>query len=124
MVWFYSLCCLFIITNPHKIVQNGDLNWIKCNVSPKGYCTLTTSAYIPYFKEKHVSLVVRLNKKCYDETDFLRRNIQHMDQYYLDGLCPPTKILNRIAGEFETVPPGGIKLAQRIEDRKAVRMIQ
>jgi hypothetical protein len=49
-------------------------------------------------------LVVRLNKKCYDETDFTKKGIDHYDQYYLDGSCPPMKILLKVVAAFEKVP--------------------
>jgi cell division cycle 14 len=97
--------------------QNGDLNWIvkdriiafagphyRRNVSPEGYCTLTPAHYIPYFKEHKVDLVVRLNKKCYDEQDFVNAGIRHFEQYYLDGSCPPIKTLDSILEAFESVP--------------------
>ncbi len=97
--------------------QNGDLNWIvrnkilafagpqyKRNISKEGYCTLTPSDYIPYFLKNNVGLVVRLNKKCYDETDFTKKGIEHFEQYYLDGSCPPMKVLQKIVAVFEKVP--------------------
>jgi protein-tyrosine phosphatase len=97
--------------------QNGDLNWIirgrilafagphfRRNVSPEGYCTLTPDDYIPYFKQENVDLVVRLNKRCYEEEEFIQADIRHYEQYYLDGSCPPIKILNRVLEAFETVP--------------------
>lgn len=97
--------------------QHGDLNWIvrnkilafagpqyKRNISKEGYCTLTPSDYIPYFLKNNVGLVVRLNKKCYDETDFTKKGIEHFEQYYLDGSCPPMKVLQKIVAVFEKVP--------------------
>mmetsp|Transcript_40190 Transcript_40190/g.97082 ORF Transcript_40190/g.97082 Transcript_40190/m.97082 type:complete len:541 (+) Transcript_40190:676-2298(+) len=97
-------------------VENGDLNWImkgkilafagpsyKKTVSPEGYCTLAPADYIPYFKKKKVGLVVRLNKKNYEEQDFIDAGIQHLEQYYLDGSCPPMKILQKVLAEFESV---------------------
>eukprot|EP00978_Attheya_sp_CCMP212_P026329 scaffold86361_cov60-Attheya_sp.AAC.4 len=99
-------------------VENGDLNWIikdkilafagphyQREVSPEGYCTLAPSDYIPYFRRKKVGLVVRLNKKCYDEKEFVNAGINHFEQYYLDGSCPPIKVLQRIVGVFERVQP-------------------
>jgi len=98
-------------------VENGDLNWIvqgkilafagpsfKKTVSPEGYCTLAPSDYIPYFQKKNVGLVVRLNKRMYDEAEFQRAGIQHLEQFYLDGSCPPMKILDRVVSSFEAVP--------------------
>ena len=100
-------------------IQNGDLNWIiqgkimafagpsyKKTVSPEGYCTLAPSDYIPYFKARNVGLVVRLNKKNYEEQDFIKAGIDHLDQFYLDGSCPPMKILQKVLSAFEAVPEG------------------
>jgi hypothetical protein len=91
--------------------QNGDLNWIvkdkilafagpsfERNVSPEGYCTLAPSDYIPYFQRKNVGLVVRLNKRCYNEQDFVNAGIKHVDAFFLDGSCPPTKVLYKVLG--------------------------
>ena len=46
----------------------------------------------------------RLNKKCYDERDFTKAGIDHYEQYYLDGSCPPMKTLQKILTAFEGVP--------------------
>ncbi|KAL3934397.1 MAG: hypothetical protein SGARI_003398, partial [Bacillariaceae sp.] len=73
-------------------------------VSPEGYCTLAPSDYIPYFQKHNVGLVVRLNKKNYEQQDFIDAGIQHLDQFYLDGSCPPMKILQRVLRSFEAVP--------------------
>jgi cell division cycle 14 len=94
--------------------QNGDLNWIvkdkilafagpsfERNVSPEGYCTLAPSDYIPYFQRKNVGLVVRLNKRCYNEQDFVNAGIKHVDAFFLDGSCPPTKVLYKVLEAFE-----------------------
>mmetsp|Transcript_10726 Transcript_10726/g.31746 ORF Transcript_10726/g.31746 Transcript_10726/m.31746 type:complete len:519 (-) Transcript_10726:211-1767(-) len=99
-------------------VENGDLNWIiqgkilafagphyRRQITPEGYCTLTPAEYIPYFRKKNVGLVVRLNKKCYDENEFTNAGIDFVEQYYLDGSCPPMKILQRVVAAFEAVPP-------------------
>jgi len=71
------------------------------HVSPEGYCTLAPSDYIPYFQRKNVGLVVRLNKRCYDEQDFIKAGIRHMDAFFLDGSCPPMKILMKVVRGFE-----------------------
>jgi protein-tyrosine phosphatase len=75
-------------------------------VSPEGYCTLSPADYIPYFKQKKVSLVVRLNRKAYHEQDFEQAGIEHLEQFYVDGSCPPIKILDRVVQAFESVPEG------------------
>ncbi len=100
-----------------SILQNGDLNWIikdkilafagpqyRRNVTRDGCYTLTPADYIPYFQRKNVGLVVRLNKKQYDENQFRSAGIEHFEQYYLDGSCPTYDILEKIVAAFETVP--------------------
>lgn len=51
--------------------------------------------YIPHFKRWGVKLVIRLNKKYYDEKKFTRAGFNHLDLYYLDGSNPPSHILQR-----------------------------
>lgn len=100
-------------------VENGDLNWIvpdkilafagpsyERHVSPEGYCTLAPSDYIPYFKQKNVGLVVRLNKKMYHEQDFVDAGIDHIEAFFLDGSCPSMEILQGVVKAFEEVPEG------------------
>lgn len=53
-----------------------------------------------------MALVVRLNKKNYHEQDFIQAGIDHLDQFYLDGSCPPMSILQRVLAGFEAVPAG------------------
>jgi len=74
------------------------------HVSPEGYCTLSPGDYIPYFLEKKVSLVVRLNKKAYHEEDFVEAGINHVEAFFLDGSCPPMAILHGVVEAFENVP--------------------
>lgn len=106
---FFSYECL--------LPQNGDLNWIvqgkflafagpqfKRNVTRDGCYTLTPQDYIPYFQNRNVGLVVRLNKRMYDENDFRRAGIEHFEQYYLDGSCPTLPLLKKIVKAFEAVP--------------------
>ncbi|GBG28720.1 Dual specificity protein phosphatase CDC14A [Hondaea fermentalgiana] len=89
-------------------VEAGDLNWIMPNKflafagphdrrmrTREGYDTLTPEHYIPYFKRRNVTLVIRLNRKCYDEKRFERAGIRHLDLVYPDGTCPPDHILKR-----------------------------
>ena len=97
-------------------VENGDLNWIvsdkilafagphmKKVVTPEGFCMLTPADYIPYFLKTKVKLVVRLNKRCYDEGDFERAGIGHVEHYYLDGSCPPMGILQSVLADMESI---------------------
>ena len=98
-------------------VENGDLSWIAdnkiCafagphnthNSSVEGYLTLTPEDYIPYFQKKNVGLVVRLNKKYYDEGRFTRAGIRHQEFYYLDGSCPSDQLLRTIVKALEDEP--------------------
>ncbi len=73
-------------------------------VTREGCYTLTPSDYIPYFQRKNVGLVVRLNKKLYDENEFRAAGIDHFEQYYLDGSCPTYAILQKVVSALETVP--------------------
>jgi len=96
-------------------VENGDLNWIvkgkicafagpsyQKYISPEGYCTLSPNDYIPYFQKRNIKLVVRLNKKNYNESDFINNGIQHFEQFYTDGSCPTMIILQRILSQFDS----------------------
>jgi len=76
------------------------------HVSPEGYCTLAPADYIPYFQKKNVTLVVRLNKKAYNEQDFIDAGIDHLEAFFLDGSCPPMKVLHEVVEAFERVPAG------------------
>lgn len=71
-------------------VENGDLNWCwegkflafagphqSTEVPMEGYHALPPDHYIPYFKRKNVTLVIRFNKKCYDANSFKRAGIDH-----------------------------------------------
>lgn len=91
----------------YEQVENGDLNWIINNkflafagpqnsreLTSEGYYTLTPEDYVPYFHKHNVQLVIRLNKKCYQERKFKDTGINHMELYYLDGSIPPTRVLN------------------------------
>jgi protein-tyrosine phosphatase len=74
------------------------------HVSPEGYCTLPPADYIPYFQLKNVGLVVRLNKKGYNEENFIDAGIDHLEAYFDDGSCPPMHILETVLKAFEAVP--------------------
>lgn len=74
------------------------------HVSPEGYCTLAPADYIPYFQQKNVGLVVRLNKKFYNEQDFVDAGISHVEAFFLDGSCPSLEILHGVIDAFEAIP--------------------
>lgn len=101
----------------YEQVENGDLNWIvqnkflafagpqfRRNVSREGCYVLTPQDYIPYFQMRNIGLVVRLNKRMYDEEDFRKAGIEHFSQHYLDGSCPSMPILQSVIQAFESVP--------------------
>lgn len=98
----------------YEKVEEGDLSWImqgKClafagptfsrSQTPEGCCSLTPSDYIPYFKRKNVGLVVRLNAKNYEEEDFIRAGIEHVEFSYKDGSNPPPELLREIVAAME-----------------------
>jgi protein-tyrosine phosphatase len=88
---------------PNKILAFAGPSYER-QVSPEGYCTLSPSDYIPYFLQKNVGLVVRLNKKMYHEQDFVDAGIQHVEAFFLDGSCPSREILDSVLDAFEKVP--------------------
>jgi cell division cycle 14 len=65
---------------------------------------LTPEHYIPYFKKKNVTLVVRLNDKQYDEKKFLNAGIDHLDLIYPDGTNAPMPILMKFLEACEKTP--------------------
>lgn len=75
---------------PHDVRRQQD-----------GYFTLTPDDYIPHFKRWGVQLVVRLNKKYYDENRFIRAGMEHMHMYYLDGSTPTNELLQRFLRRAE-----------------------
>lgn len=93
--------------------SNGDLSWIQYGKilafagphnhrsSHDGYYTLTPEDYIPQFKKWGVKLVIRLNKKYYDEERFIKAGMDHLDLYYLDGSNPPEHILATVMDAME-----------------------
>lgn len=55
----------------------------------------TPDDYVPIFKQFGVNLVVRLNKKNYDEKRFTKYGVKHLDLYFLDGSTPPDPIIDK-----------------------------
>mmetsp|Transcript_25615 Transcript_25615/g.38267 ORF Transcript_25615/g.38267 Transcript_25615/m.38267 type:complete len:410 (-) Transcript_25615:1756-2985(-) len=104
-----------------ECVEHGDLNWIvhplhgtregicafagphyEASATPEGYVTLSTDSYIDYFLKKNVKLVLRLNKKMYDENDFIERDINHAQHIYTDGSVPNIPLLQEILKTMES----------------------
>lgn len=96
-------------------VENGDLSWLSRKfiafagpkdvaVAQGGYYNLTPEDYIPYYKKNNVTLVIRLNKKCYDEQKFISAGIDHLSLTYPDGSNPPMRILQEFISACEATP--------------------
>jgi protein-tyrosine phosphatase len=103
-------------------VENGDLNWVmnekfiafagphgeqhpgSPTVAAQGYRNLRPDDYVPYFKRRNVTLVVRLNKPYYDSKKFTSHGIDHKDMYFLDGSNPPDPLLNNFITRAEETP--------------------
>ncbi|GJD06381.1 Dual specificity protein phosphatase CDC14A [Galdieria sulphuraria] len=87
---------------------HGDLNWIVPGkllafsgptavrtLSPDGSRSFTPEDYIPYFRKKNVTCVVRLNNKMYEARRFVDAGIHHYDLYFEDGGIPSRAILQQ-----------------------------
>lgn len=86
-------------------VENGDMNWLIPNkllafASPYatncirgGWRVATPQDLVPVFRHKHITRVVRLCQKFYDETIFTAASFKHTELYFLDGSTPPPEIL-------------------------------
>jgi len=98
-------------------VESGDLSWIfpgkfvafagphESKNYDEQFPTCVPEDYVPYFIEKKVGLVIRLNKKYYDENRFKSRRIDHIDLYYPDGTCPSDEILQQFLEICESRAP-------------------
>jgi len=88
-------------------VANGDLNWIvpgrilaMCSPIDDAFARAnslsdvyhTPEFYSEYFKANNVSTIIRLNKKEYDRSAFLKNGIRHVDSYFVDNTTPPSNI--------------------------------
>lgn len=93
-----------------EALHNGDINWIVPGLfaafsgpldQPKtlapGRTTWTPAQYVQYFKapQHNITLIIRLNKACYDKRAFTRAGVRHGDLFYPDGGLPPAPILAR-----------------------------
>ncbi|XP_060807226.1 dual specificity protein phosphatase CDC14A [Amyelois transitella] len=82
-------------------IQGGDLNWIVPGkflafIGPVDYSVSLyhpPEMYLDYFKENHVKIVIRLNKRLYDGNTFSNVGITHYDLFFPDGSVPPRHIL-------------------------------
>lgn len=88
-------------------VENGDLTWmipdkIIAFAGPVSqshpffrYHPFTPASYIPLYKSRNVTAVVRLNEACYNRADFIKAGIHHYDIPFPDGSCPSDKIIKQ-----------------------------
>ena len=94
----------------------GDINWIVPGLfcafsgpldSPKalgdGKRTWSPPDYVRYFKQPqhNVTLVVRLNKACYDKRHFTKAGVRHAELFYPDGGLAPPAILSSFIDSVE-----------------------
>ena len=57
-----------------------------------GFRSFSASHYSDIFNDLGVELVVRLNEPEYDEDEFMRRGIRHMDLHFEDCTAPPADV--------------------------------
>lgn len=58
-----------------------------------GYPHHAPEAYFPYFKQKKVTTIIRLNKKLYDAKRFTDAGFEHFDLFFADGSTPSDTIV-------------------------------
>eukprot|EP00345_Euplotes_harpa_P007550 CAMPEP_0168318382 /NCGR_PEP_ID=MMETSP0213-20121227/446_1 /TAXON_ID=151035 /ORGANISM="Euplotes harpa, Strain FSP1.4" /LENGTH=94 /DNA_ID=CAMNT_0008319439 /DNA_START=376 /DNA_END=656 /DNA_ORIENTATION=+ len=66
-----------------------------------GYRQYTPEDYCPIFKEFGIGLVVRLNKKRYDEKIFKNDGFNFLDIPFEDGTIPPDDIVKKFLENAE-----------------------
>lgn len=103
----------------YEKVENGDMNWIVPNkflafagpadkqVDDDGYRQYTPDDYCPIFERFGIKLVVRLNKKRYDEKVFKNNGFKFLDIPFEDGTIPPKDIIDKFLTAAEA-EKGGI----------------
>lgn len=97
-------------------VENGDMNWIiagkflafagpcSTSIDADGYPAFTPEDYVPIFHDADIRLVVRLNRKQYDNRRFIDKGIKHVDLYFKDGSVPPKHIVQKFLHISENEP--------------------
>lgn len=88
-------------------VEHGDYNWLSPHFiafaspveSANGRIGKAFKLILDQFDRVGVKLVIRLNKKLYDETRFTKRGIAHREMYFDDGTNPTMEMVR----EFITV---------------------
>lgn len=103
----------------YEKVENGDLNWIvpgrfmafagplKDKYDDEGYRQFTPEDYCKLFKKFGVTMIVRLNKRCYDENIFKENGFTFLDIPFTDGTSPPDAIVEQFLEACEK-QTGGI----------------
>ncbi|KAA1086562.1 cell division control protein 14 [Puccinia graminis f. sp. tritici] len=88
-------------------VEHGDYNWLSPHFiafaspveSANGRIGKAFKLILDQFERVGVKLVIRLNKKLYDETRFTKRGIAHREMYFDDGTNPTMEMVR----EFITI---------------------
>jgi len=113
----------------YEMVEHGDFNWIvqdkilafagpqNNHKNMDGYICHTPNDYIPYFKRHNVKLVIRLNRKYYDENKFTNHKIGHLDLYFTDGSTPSPSIVSSFIAHSENTI-NGFPLPNTTSNRK------
>lgn len=103
----------------YEKVENGDMNWIvpgkflafsgpsEEETDEDGWRTFTPDDYAPIFKKKGIELIVRLNKKSYNEERFIEKGFKFEDLYFIDGTTPKPKIYKKFL-KLAEAEEGGI----------------
>lgn len=72
--------------------------------SPAGYPLHAPESYFPYFRQRGVVAVVRLNKKMYEAARFADGGFRHWDLFFLDGSTPGEAITRRFLALCDATP--------------------
>lgn len=102
----------------YEKVEHGDMNWIvpgkfmafsgpsEEERDDDGWRTFTPDDYAPIFKKFGIHLIVRLNKKAYDEQRFIDKGFAFEDLYFVDGTTPSKKIVKKFLKAAEAEDEG------------------
>ena len=86
-------------------MENGDFNWIipgkyiafcgPHSVKNEEEGQHPPESYFNYFRKYNVTTIVRLNKRIYDASRFVKAGFQHRDLFFTDGSTPSDLIMER-----------------------------
>ena len=65
--------------------------------------------YIEYFQKAGITMVIRLNERMYDMSQFTSHGIKHIDLYFDDGESPPEDVVQRFL-DITSKEPGPIAI--------------